>query len=68
MSAWYFWHQGRTCSNDITNLICGGVMYGSYLYLFTAFAFKRYSRKPKVAAGEAEQGSSQDPTLAKKNQ
>lgn len=65
MSAWYFWYQGRTCSNDITNLICGGFMYGSYLYLFTAFAFKRYTKKPKTASGEDTTPASKDP---KKNQ
>ncbi len=53
-TAWYYWHQKIPCNNDITNLCCGGVMYGSYLYLFTAFAFKRYSPKgPKTASGES---------------
>ena len=48
MSAWWYWHSGHVCHNDITNLICGGLMYGSYLYLFMAFALKRYSKKPKT--------------------
>lgn len=53
ISAWMYWHHGITCENDITNLVCGGLMYGSYLYLFTAFAFKRYvPKKPKTASGE----------------
>ena len=30
------------CSNTMTNLYCGGVMYASYLYLFVEFAFKRF--------------------------
>jgi elongation of very long chain fatty acids protein 6 len=45
MSAWYFMLNGRTCANDISNLIAGGAMYGSYLYLFCDFAFRRYSKK-----------------------
>ena len=53
ISAWFYWYNGIPCENDITNLVCGGLMYGSYLYLFTAFAFKRYlPKKPKTAAGE----------------
>ena len=30
------------CSNTMSNLYCGGVMYASYLYLFVEFAFKRF--------------------------
>ncbi len=53
-SAWYFYYNGMTCHNDISNLIAGGLMYGSYLYLFTAFAFKRYApKKPKTLEGDA---------------
>jgi hypothetical protein len=52
MSAWYYWHKGNDCSNDITNLVAGGLMYGSYFYLFTAFAFKRYSPKAKKTGME----------------
>jgi len=64
ISAWYYWYQGAACHNDITNLCCGGVMYGSYLYLFVSFALKRYSPKaPKTAAGDAEPDAHQ-----KKNQ
>lgn len=53
-SAWYFWYQGKNCHNDITNLIAGGIMYGSYLYLFTAFAFKRYAPKKPKTGSDAE--------------
>ena len=42
LSAWYFMLTGKTCSNDLSNLVAGAVMYGSYLYLFTAFALKRF--------------------------
>lgn len=42
------------CNNDFSNLVCGGVMYASYLYLFVEFAVKRFifgvkeaPRKPK---------------------
>jgi hypothetical protein len=43
----------KGCSNIQSNLICGFIMYASYLYLFLEFAFKRfffgiddYSKKP----------------------
>lgn len=44
-SAWYFSLSGKSCSNDVSNLVAGGLMYGSYLYLFTAFALKRFGGK-----------------------
>ena len=42
-SAWFFsFHgQGDYCHNELSNLLAGGVMYGSYLYLFVDFAFRR---------------------------
>lgn len=46
-SAWYFKLDGRSCSNDLSNLIAGGLMYGSYLYLFCEFAVNRYLLKPQ---------------------
>jgi hypothetical protein len=55
-SAWYFWSIGKACENDITNLILGGLMYGSYFYLFTAFAMKRY--RPQKDKGSSLQESS----------
>jgi len=45
-SCWYYHIQGRTCDNDLYNLIAGALMYGSYLYLFTEFAVKRYILTP----------------------
>jgi elongation of very long chain fatty acids protein 6 len=42
ISSWYYLLNGRQCANDLTNLIAGGLMYGSYLYLFCEFAVKRY--------------------------
>jgi len=45
ISGWYYKLSGHTCSNDMGNLMAGAVMYGSYLYLFSAFAFKRYGGK-----------------------
>ncbi len=45
----------RKCNNLESNLIAGGIMYASYLYLFCEFAVKRfffgineYEKKPKV--------------------
>jgi elongation of very long chain fatty acids protein 6 len=49
ISAWYFTFSGsRSCHNDLSNLIAGAAMYGSYLYLFVDFAFARYG-KPHVS-------------------
>jgi hypothetical protein len=39
--------SGKKCSNTLENLVAGGLMYGSYLYLFIAFAVKRFILKPK---------------------
>ena len=47
MSAWYFMITERPCHNQLSNLVAGGLMYGSYLYLFCDFAFGRYLRKDK---------------------
>lgn len=47
ISAWYFMLSGKQCNNDLSNLIAGAAMYGSYLYLFTAFAFKRFGGEGK---------------------
>jgi len=46
ISAWYFMLSGKKCHNDLSNLIAGGSMYASYLYLFVAFAFEKFGRKP----------------------
>ena len=48
MSAWYYKLSGITCYNETTNLIAGGSMYASYLYLFCEFAFKKYLVKGKI--------------------
>lgn len=53
ISCWYFLLSGRSCSNDITNLYAGAAMYGSYLYLFCDFAFKRYG-SPKSSKKKGE--------------
>jgi len=53
ISAWYFKLSGNNCSNDMSNLLAGAGMYGSYLYLFCDFAFKRYKPgKKNVKKGE----------------
>lgn len=51
-SAWYYALNGRTCHNDRSNLIAGGLMYASYLYLFCDFAVRRYVfKKPRGKKG-----------------
>lgn len=30
------------CNNQVSNLVAGGIIYASYLYLFLEFAFKRF--------------------------
>lgn len=42
VSTWYFHVTGAECHNDFGNLISGGLMYASYLYLFVAFALQRF--------------------------
>lgn len=47
-ASWYFYTYGGQkyapgeCHVQISNLIAGGLMYGSYLYLFLEFAVKRF--------------------------
>jgi hypothetical protein len=41
-AAWYYHMTGKTCHNDFHNLVAAALMYGSYLYLFVAFAVKRF--------------------------
>ena len=43
ISCWYYKYQGRPCANEMSNLIAGAAMYGSYLYLFMDFAVRRYA-------------------------
>lgn len=51
ISGWYFLYKGEACAVSTSNLVAGALMYGSYLYLFCAFAVKRYIfKKPKPAA------------------
>lgn len=61
ISCWYYLLSATegsvSCSNDLSNLIAGGLMYGSYLYLFVEFAVGRYgpgkkSKKSKDAAAK----------------
>jgi hypothetical protein len=47
VSAWTYVYTGGDCSNDFWNLVAGGLMYGSYLYLFVEFAVKRFLFAPK---------------------
>jgi elongation of very long chain fatty acids protein 6 len=52
ISAWYFTlRDGASCHNDMSNLVAGGLMYGSYLYLFVEFAIRRYIQAPKRKSG-----------------
>lgn len=49
MSAWFYKLSNQACFNETSNLVAGGLMYGSYLYLFCDFAFGRYLRKESKA-------------------
>ena len=49
MSAWFYKLSNQPCHNETSNLVAGGIMYGSYLYLFCDFAFGRYLRKTDKA-------------------
>jgi elongation of very long chain fatty acids protein 6 len=45
ISSWYYLFQEGECNNSRNNLIAGGIMYGSYLYLFVDFALGKFFRK-----------------------
>lgn len=53
VSAWYFMLSGKSCNNDLSNLVAGALMYGSYLYLFCEFAYKRYGPGNKAKKASA---------------
>ena len=36
---------GDNCAVKVENVIAGGLMYGSYLYLFCEFAVKRFVKR-----------------------
>jgi hypothetical protein len=40
-------NKGESCAVKKENVIAGGLMYGSYLYLFVEFAVKRFILAPK---------------------
>jgi hypothetical protein len=47
MSMYYYKYGGGKyapgeCSNNMSNLVAGGIIYSSYLYLFVEFAVKRF--------------------------
>jgi len=57
--SWYFVsfpnEEKEPCSNEFSNLVAGGLMYASYLWLFVEFALKRFvfkSSKPKKVLKE----------------
>lgn len=59
ISAWYYKLAGHSCSNDVSNLCAGALMYASYLYLFCEFAVKRYwFSKKKKNDGKCSKSSS----------
>ncbi len=46
-TTYYHFYGGKlyppgTCNNHISNIIAGGIIYSSYLYLFVEFAIKRF--------------------------
>lgn len=47
MATYYYYYGGEkfppgTCNTDKSSLLAGGIIYGSYLYLFVEFALKRF--------------------------
>jgi len=45
-------YPAGTCNVTTDNLIVGGIIYASYLYLFMEFAVKRYIFKSKSSKDE----------------
>jgi elongation of very long chain fatty acids protein 6 len=41
--SWYYQLSGKSCHQDMGNLIAGAAIYASYLYLFVEFARRKYS-------------------------
>jgi len=60
VSCWYFHTYRTNCHNDYYNLIAGALMYGSYLYLFVEFAFKKF------LFGSADEGEGKKGAKTKK--
>jgi len=56
------------CGNTDSNLLAGGIMYASYLFLFVAFAFRRFAlgkddfKKPVGDKGKSSSSSSSKKT------
>lgn len=55
VSCWYYYtYTTEPCHNDFTNLIAGGLMYGSYFYLFVKFAVTRFILPPPPKAKDSK--------------
>jgi hypothetical protein len=55
VSCWYYYsYTTEPCHNDFTNLVAGGLMYGSYLYLFVKFAITRFIFPPPRQAKDSK--------------
>ena len=55
ISCWYYYsYTTEPCHNDFTNLVAGGLMYGSYLYLFVKFAVTRFLLPPPKPSKESK--------------
>jgi elongation of very long chain fatty acids protein 6 len=60
------------CNNQVSNLVAGGLMYASYLYLFCEFAVKRFifgvtdPQYQKALKGKSSKGESSKEESAKK--
>ena len=48
VSSYHYKSSSPTCSVTTSSLVSGGVMYGSYLVLFVAFAIGKYWRGKTV--------------------
>lgn len=51
----YFYMTDESCANKQGSLIASFFMYGSYLYLFSAFFYERYIKGNKNAKFAGEQ-------------
>jgi elongation of very long chain fatty acids protein 6 len=67
ISSWYYTlSEGTECFNSRNNLIAGGLMYGSYLYLFVDFAIDKFIRK-KPKSASSKPASTKKPKKKKKS-
>ncbi|KAI4888525.1 hypothetical protein NFI96_034165 [Prochilodus magdalenae] len=50
----YYWHHDVHCASNMNNIVCGALMYLSYLVLFTLFFYQSYMKGERSKNVKAE--------------